>query len=301
MAPRITKQEQEVIKEMRMQGYGAKVISERLGRTRKTVQRQFSILGLPTKLEDVGIKRFQEVKTNGKCRNCNKHYKSRRVNAKFCSDECRGAYNRKYRGNNRECPCCKSTFKTYSTNKVYCSNECRITHKTAQRNAKRTIVIKRWECFYCNKIHYGKRVKKFCNSDCAHKSSYKSKARIHTIKCKECGKHKEVTYRRKVFCSDECNRKYEWRRKEVKRRKKIKANGEVHWDISIERLLKRDGSTCYLCGENTIKGEDTNHELYPSIEHVIPIAKGGTHTWDNVKIAHRRCNWEKRDDIIESL
>lgn len=29
---------------------------------------------------------------------------------------------------------------------------------------------------------------------------------------------------------------------------------------------------------------------YPSIDHVIPISKGGRHSWDNVKLAHRLCN-----------
>ena len=300
MAPRITKQEQEVIKEMRMQGYGASIIGHKLGRSKRAIQRQIISLGLPNNLKEQGLENKDSIKSVGKCMNCKEEYKSYRVNAKFCSDKCRGFYNKRNLGDEVDCLYCGFTFRTYN-NKVYCSDACRATHRTIQRNIKRTITIRRWKCFYCNKLHYGKRVKKFCNSYCANKSSCKSKARTHTIKCKECGKHKEVTYIRKVYCSDECKRKYEWRRKEVKRRKKIKSNGEVHWDISIERLLKRDGSTCYLCGESTIKGEDTNHELYPSIEHVIPIAKGGTHTWDNVKIAHRRCNWEKRDDIIENL
>ncbi|WP_210434349.1 HNH endonuclease [Virgibacillus sp. SK37] len=42
-----------------------------------------------------------------------------------------------------------------------------------------------------------------------------------------------------------------------------------------------------------IAGDD-----YPSIEHVIPISKGGTHTWDNVKLAHRKCNNLKSDKVI---
>ena len=29
---------------------------------------------------------------------------------------------------------------------------------------------------------------------------------------------------------------------------------------------------------------------YPSIDHIIPISKGGTHQWNNVQLAHRKCN-----------
>ena len=36
---------------------------------------------------------------------------------------------------------------------------------------------------------------------------------------------------------------------------------------------------------------------YPSRDHVVPLAKGGTHTWDNVKLAHFRCNTLKRDNM----
>lgn len=32
---------------------------------------------------------------------------------------------------------------------------------------------------------------------------------------------------------------------------------------------------------------------YPSKDHIIPLAKGGTHTWDNMQVAHIICNSEK--------
>lgn len=36
-------------------------------------------------------------------------------------------------------------------------------------------------------------------------------------------------------------------------------------------------------------------DWYPSVDHVQPIAHGGTDTWDNVRLAHRRCNYLKSD------
>jgi 5-methylcytosine-specific restriction endonuclease McrA len=32
-----------------------------------------------------------------------------------------------------------------------------------------------------------------------------------------------------------------------------------------------------------------------TIEHVQPLTHGGTHTWDNVKPAHAKCNFDKGD------
>jgi 5-methylcytosine-specific restriction endonuclease McrA len=34
---------------------------------------------------------------------------------------------------------------------------------------------------------------------------------------------------------------------------------------------------------------------YPSIDHILPLSKGGAHTWDNIMLAHRQCNWLKGD------
>jgi 5-methylcytosine-specific restriction endonuclease McrA len=41
-------------------------------------------------------------------------------------------------------------------------------------------------------------------------------------------------------------------------------------------------------GGNFITGDS-----YPSIDHVRPISKGGSHTWDNVMLAHKGCNSKK--------
>ena len=70
--------------------------------------------------------------------------------------------------------------------------------------------------------------------------------------------------------------------------------------------MEKDNNTCYLCGNEVNindyyidkKGVFIAGNNYPSIEHVIPLSKGGTHTWDNVKLACRHCNSIKSDKII---
>ncbi len=63
--------------------------------------------------------------------------------------------------------------------------------------------------------------------------------------------------------------------------------------ISVNALLKRDGSICYLCDEEVDMEAKYPHRLSATIEHVYPISKGGTNTWDNVKLAHAHCNRSK--------
>ena len=39
---------------------------------------------------------------------------------------------------------------------------------------------------------------------------------------------------------------------------------------------------------------------YPTVEHVIPVSLGGLESWNNVRLAHWKCNLEKGATIGES-
>ena len=119
--------------------------------------------------------------------------------------------------------------------------------------------------------------------------------------CKECGKVFHSEYKTAAYCSHECKRKVE-NRKQYKRsghRKRARRAGvEYQAGITLERLIQRDGGVCYLCGQPVDvhdKTWGTSGPNYPSIDHVKPIAKGGGHTWGNVRLAHCMCNSKKRD------
>lgn len=91
--------------------------------------------------------------------------------------------------------------------------------------------------------------------------------------------------------------------RELRREKRIKNNGKIDKDITLRRLYERDKGRCYLCGRQcdysdhnvTSEGYFIAGKRYPSIDHVVPLSKGGTHTWDNVKLACIICNTTKRD------
>lgn len=56
-------------------------------------------------------------------------------------------------------------------------------------------------------------------------------------------------------------------------------------------IIKRDGLSCYLCGK--ILTYET-----ATIDHVIPLSKGGFHCPNNVKIACLKCNQEKSNKCL---
>ena len=35
-----------------------------------------------------------------------------------------------------------------------------------------------------------------------------------------------------------------------------------------------------------------------SLDHIIPLSQGGTHTYNNVQLAHFLCNISKRDSLL---
>lgn len=108
---------------------------------------------------------------------------------------------------------------------------------------------------------------------------------------------------RKKYCSQRCANRVINAKKEAKRRAKIE-RVLVDKDISLYKLYKRDHGVCYLCGgrcdwsDKEVREDGTTvvGHNYPSIDHVIPLAKGGEHSWGNVRLAHIICNIHKRDN-----
>lgn len=119
-----------------------------------------------------------------------------------------------------------------------------------------------------------------------------SARQLEIMFCTVCG---APTHRRK-YCSDKCASKVYNAQREAKRRVKIK-DAFVDKGINVKTLFRRDNGVCYICGKRcdhkdyVIKDDVfIAGDLYPSVDHVVPLCKGGTHSWDNVKLAHRLCN-----------
>lgn len=119
--------------------------------------------------------------------------------------------------------------------------------------------------------------------------------------CKCCGALFIPKGSRRSYCSPECSRKVANNHKD----RRLKGQTDRDWNITVPALVHRDHNICYLCGGQCDSTDYTisqdGHFIaganYPSVDHVIPIAKGGEHKWSNVKLAHLRCNVAKRDKL----
>lgn len=117
------------------------------------------------------------------------------------------------------------------------------------------------------------------------------------------------------YCSHECKRKAMNRL--CKKNKKIRGIQDNHrhrakkygckYDpsVTLEKLIERDGLRCKICGEMCDPDDHSWSEytgpLSPSIDHIIPMAKGGGHIWNNVQVAHVICNSNKGDKLEEAM
>ena len=152
-------------------------------------------------------------------------------------------------------------------------------------------------------------------------SSYqkaRSKKLDEVFICKVCGA--EYTPRQYIIdaglktfsntgcCSRECNKRFNRKSQKIRERGYRNHRGRARkygcaFDLSVtlEALIKRDGLRCAICGKmcdpNDNEWTDYSGPLHPTIDHIIPMSKGGGHVWDNVQVAHAICNSIKRDSI----
>lgn len=67
----------------------------------------------------------------------------------------------------------------------------------------------------------------------------------------------------------------------------VKVPYQARIALNRSAVFARDGHRCQYCGAPA-----------ENIDHVIPRSRGGTHTWDNVVAACRRCNTSKEDRFL---
>ena len=73
----------------------------------------------------------------------------------------------------------------------------------------------------------------------------------------------------------------------VRLRRFVRVPYQRRRSLNRRAVFARDDHQCQYCDRPA-----------ESIDHVVPRSRGGTHTWDNVVAACRRCNSRKRDQLL---
>lgn len=68
----------------------------------------------------------------------------------------------------------------------------------------------------------------------------------------------------------------------------------------LERMAvyRRDNWTCWLCECEVDRSASWPSPDSPSIDHVVPVVRGGSNHRNNLRCAHLGCNIRKRDKVL---
>lgn len=92
----------------------------------------------------------------------------------------------------------------------------------------------------------------------------------------------EIGYKPQPFDGARMRRHYE--------RRTWQKSGE---NVTVDGLRARDGDDCGICGDPIDFALSGREKWGRTVDHVIPRAKGGAHTWGNCQLAHSFCNLSK--------
>ena len=105
----------------------------------------------------------------------------------------------------------------------------------------------------------------------------------HRLACVRCGIQFATGIPHQRYCSVGCREK--WRSANQPR---LSLGSRTR-----QRILKRDAWRCYLCSRPIDPGRPYPDDLSGTVDHVVPVAAGGTDRVANLRAAHWQCNKEK--------
>lgn len=209
------------------------------------------------------------------------------------------------------CPICEQPVvgKPGGRQKIYCTPTCRDIANANRLKAKRQRQI---TCAQCNKVFIAAGDKRrFCSRECGYlfqlaklNNSAKDYYRnlypdgIKRKVCRWCNEVLEVpaqkTLASRIYheaCSLEAQQA-RYRIKTTKRRSKTNPNR-----ISADQVVRQYGETCHICSEVIDLSLSRTSKLGLTIDHVIPLSKGGSDEIENLRPAHWICNNRKSDKL----
>jgi len=254
------------------------------------------------------------------------------MSKKYCSAECRKQQrNKRVRDSGKKatvtgkanCQHCGVEFEVRkNTGGLYCSRACNLRavanseqrkiqrrEETLRKNAGKFCEINDRKCIECGSLFTsGRGIGKFwCCSGCA--ESYRERYKKWILRmqagkplteiriCPGSGQLFVPTHLSQMYASHEISRRVCGRAAKSRRRAMKRTNGRCDLIDPVE-VFESVGYVCQGCGKDTDSARrGTPHPDAPELDHIVPLSKGGTHTWGNVTLLCRACNQSKSDEM----
>ncbi len=141
---------------------------------------------------------------------------------------------------------------------------------------------------------------RFCSKSCAgqerarrHKADVEASLGHGSKTCPRCQTTFDSHLAHTRFCSRDCSDA--WHRSRGCER--VRRHGRDRVRCLRPQVLERDGWTCGICHLSIRQDVDVQHPLALTMDHIVPLAVGGSDRLDNLQPAHRQCNVDKGDDL----
>lgn len=91
------------------------------------------------------------------------------------------------------------------------------------------------------------------------------------------------------------------RRRQIQREVMGRRRAQTGERLDYDLIAERDQWHCYLCEQAVDSSHEWPHPMSPSYDHVIPLARDGEHTYENVRLTHLSCNMKKSARLLEEV
>jgi 5-methylcytosine-specific restriction endonuclease McrA len=174
------------------------------------------------------------------------------------------------------CTVCGSDYRTHHADSPYCSVEC------MGRAYRHTEIILHPNPAPACVLH---------PQHVARRWQPSTSGRLWVMRwCARCGEPFVIVDQLQArYCSSACQGRDN---KSKRRARKRNAHRVAYRRVDI---FERDNWVCHICGRKTKSSAPINHPLAPTIDHLVPLSKGGADAPFNVACAHRQCNSIKSD------
>lgn len=123
--------------------------------------------------------------------------------------------------------------------------------------------------------------------------------------CANCNKEIDNPTKNTKYCSDLCSivfrkslealRNFKVRNEQINGGALLSSNLVQYEFVNLLKVFVQQYKFCAFCRQNF------DSFLETTVDHIVPISKGGSHTYDNIQLIHKDCNSSKNDVDPEDL
>lgn len=228
------------------------------------------------------------------CEVCEQSYRWTCRRQRTCGRRC-GLELKRRTTRSQACGTCFRVFVTTAAGGVarFCSESCK------PSAARLVVEVPDRDCGECGR-RFARANAKYCSNVCSRLAqrrrdlvrSGRTPEAVDT--CDRCSQPKPVRTGSRGGGSKYCDPCGEDARREsmqrCRRRRKARLRSVEHEDYTLGEIAQRDGYRCGICHKAVPMGLKVPARRAPTIDHIIPIARGGHDVRPNVRLAHFICN-----------